>query len=103
MPSYQVGSNMMMVVVVMMMTVMMMLVLMTMMIELNCHSPPRAHLDRMKSKEGAVVDEQCPTAPLLSGDIFLMSSYEQDFDLNYGGLIVATGVVLSKAFTLAFF
>jgi len=32
-----------------------------------------------------------------------MSSYEQDFDMNYGGLIVATGVVLSKAFTFAFF
>ena len=31
---------------------------------------PRAHLDRMKSKEGAVVDEECPTAPLRSPEIF---------------------------------
>ena len=65
----------------------------------------------MKSKEGAVVAEECPTTPLLSGDIFLMgnlveaeqSSDEQDFDLSYGGLIVATGVVLAKPIILAFF
>jgi len=78
----------------------------------SCKCPPiKAHLDRMKSKEGAVVDEECPTTPLLSGDIFLMgnlveaeqSSDVQDFDLSYGGLIVATGVVLAKPFILAFF
>ena len=101
-PSHQVGMmmtvTMMMIVVVVVVLKMMMVVMMTMIEPL-----PRAHLDRMKSKEGAVVDEECPTAPLLSGDIFLMSSDEQDFDMNYGGLIVATGVLLSKPFILAFF
>ena len=98
---------MMMVFMIMMMVVMTMVVMMMMMMSF----PPRAHLDRMKSKEGAVVDEECPTTPLLSGDIFLMgnlveaeqSSDVQDFDLSYGGLIVATGVVLAKPFILAFF
>jgi len=37
----------------------------------SCNCPPiKAHLDRMKSKEGAVVDEECPTAPLRSPEIF---------------------------------
>ena len=63
----------------------------------------------MKAKEGAEVDDECPP---LSGDLFQMgnlveaeqsSSDNLDFDLSYGGLIVATGVLLAKPVILALF
>ena len=63
----------------------------------------------MKAKEGAEVDDECPP---LSGDLLQMGNLveaeqsspdNQDFDLSYGGLIVATSVLLAKPVILALF
>jgi len=76
----------------------------------SCKCPPiKAHLDRMKAKEGAEVEEECPP---LSANLFQMGNLveseqsspdNEDFDLSFGGLIVATGVFLAKPILLAFY
>ena len=65
----------------------------------------------MKAKEGAAVGEECPP---VSGDLIPQignlveaeqssSVDNEEFDLSYGGIIVATGVLLAKPIMLALF
>ena len=64
---------------------------------------PRAHIDRMKAKEGLEVEEECPPEFAVVHEVESTSEF---FDLDFGfigGVIVATGIVLAKPFVLAFF
>jgi len=64
----------------------------------SCKCPPiKAHLDRMKAKAGAKVAEECPTLvqeQQVAGN--------EEFDLSFGGVLVATSVLLAKPLSLLF-
>merc|ERR1712181_37216 len=73
----------------------------------SCECPPiKAHIDRMKAKEGATVRD-CPPDYAIVSEEFQQSEFTSQFmDLDFafiGGVIVATGIVLTKPFVLAFF
>jgi len=61
----------------------------------SCKCPPiKAHVDRMKAKEGAAVKGCSPS----------YASQFMDLDFAFiGGVIMATGIVLAKPFVIAFF
>jgi len=64
----------------------------------SCKCPPiKAHLDRMKAKAGAKVAEECPTLvqeQQVAGN--------EEFDLSFGGVLVATSVLLAKPLSFLF-
>jgi len=64
----------------------------------SCKCPPiKAHLDRMKAKAGAKVAEECPTVvqeQQVAGN--------EEFDLRFGGVLVATSVLLAKPLSFLF-
>jgi len=63
----------------------------------------KAHIDRMKAKEGLEVEEECPPEFAVVHEVESTSEF---FDLDFGfigGVIVATGIVFAKPFVLAFF
>jgi len=65
----------------------------------SCKCPPvKAHIDRMKAKEGLDVEEECPPEFAV---IHAVQSTSEFIDLDFGfigGVIVATGIVLAKSF-----
>jgi len=69
----------------------------------SCKCPPiKAHIDRMKAKEGATVSD-CPSDYSVIHESEFTSQF-MDFDFAFiGGVIVATGIVLAKPFVIAFF
>jgi len=73
----------------------------------SCKCPPmKAHIDRMKTKEGAAVKGCSPSSAIVREEFHEPESTSQFMDLDFafiGGVIVATGIVLAKPFVLAFF
>jgi len=73
----------------------------------SCKCPPmKAHIDRMKAKEGATVKDCPPEYAVVSGEFHEPGFTSQFMDLDFafiGGVIVATGIVLAKPFVIAFF
>jgi len=66
----------------------------------SCKCPPmKAHIDRMKAKEGATVRDCPPDSAVVSGEFQQSDFISQFMDLDFafiGGVIVATGIVLTK-------
>jgi len=70
----------------------------------SCKCPPiKAHLDRMKAKAGAKVAEECP---VIVQEQKLPEVAEvadnEEFDLSFGGVLVATSVLLAKPLSFLF-
>jgi len=70
----------------------------------SCKCPPiKAHLDRMKAKAGAKVAEECP-APVQEQKLPEVAEVagNEEFDLSFGGVLVATSVLLAKPLSFLF-
>jgi len=72
----------------------------------SCKCPPiKAHLDRMKAKVGAKVAEECPAlVPSISTTLVQEQQVagNEEFDLSFGGVLVATSVLLAKPLSFLF-
>jgi len=71
----------------------------------SCKCPPiKAHLDRMKAKAGAKVAEECPETLVQEQKLPEVAEVagNEDFDLSFGGVLVATSVLLAKPLSFLF-